>query len=92
MRERLVATGYYGQILPGRISWPAPDPATGHNDFGTAEEWMENMKGDAFYGDHVMLQVAANVFNRDIVLLPVFRWVTQKNLFWSISLNTCPVL
>ena len=67
MRQRLVWNGYFGQIIPGRIAWPN-DPAV-----GSPEDWEKKMKTSGIFADHITLQIAANVLNRDIIVIPVFR-------------------
>ena len=37
------------------------------------EEWRDQMSMDGEYGDQVLLQLAADILMRDIVIVPVFQ-------------------
>ena len=72
MRTKLIDYGYFGFILLKRIIWPEDDPDSPES-FGTPESWRDAMSVEGAMGDHVMLQVTANVLNRYIVLIPIFK-------------------
>ena len=54
-------------IVTERLAWQY-DP-----EIGTLEEWVEKMKAEGEFGDEIFLQLAANILNRDIIIIPVFR-------------------
>ena len=54
-------------ISTERLEWQY-DPEN-----GLPEEWKANMLEDSCFGDEIFLQLACNVLNRDIVIIPVFK-------------------
>ena len=65
-REKIVDFGYNLFIITGRLDWP-------YEDNETPEDWIEKMKRSGEFGDHIFLQLTANVLNRDIIIIPTFR-------------------
>ncbi len=48
----------------GKISWPGHQPM---------DQWIGTMLNDATFCDHIFLQLTAEVFNRELVLVPIFQ-------------------
>ena len=49
------------------------------------EEYYKRMIKNGEYGDHIMLKTAATVFERNIIVYPVF-----PNPFWDLPFKPCP--
>ena len=81
LREKLVDHGYCDYLEAGRLEWP------GNSE--TKEEWKERMEREGEYADHVMMQLTANVLNRDIVLHHVILWLFIRGML--VMLLTDPV-
>ena len=62
LRAKLVQAAY-NSVKAGKLTWPE-----GEN----VEEWRSLMGQEGTMGDQVVLQAAANLFQRQIVILPVF--------------------
>merc|ERR1711872_379913 len=62
LRAKLVQAAY-NSVKAGKLTWPEGE---------TVEEWRMLMGQEGTMGDQVVLQVAANLFQRQIVILPVF--------------------
>ena len=62
LRAKLVQAAY-NSVKAGKLTWPEGE---------TVEEWRSLMGQEGTMGDQVVLQVAANLFQRQIVILPVF--------------------
>ena len=63
MRMNLAELSYKTQILPGKIPWPVA--------LGSPEEWAARIEagGDMSPEDiSIMIQIAANILNRDVVV------------------------
>ena len=50
------------------------------------DDWRRRMDTPGEMGDQVVLQVAANTFKRDIVVIPVLRYVS---VLYKISSHVC---
>ena len=57
LREKLVDHGYWDYLEAGQLEWP--------DNSETKEEWKERMEREGEYADHVIIQLTANVLNRD---------------------------
>ena len=66
-RRKIVLNGFDMFIATERLTW-SYDP-----EIGTPEEWVDKMSSDGVYGDEIFLQLASNILNRDIVIIPVFK-------------------
>merc|ERR1712018_768674 len=62
LRGKLVQAAY-NSIKAGKLTWPEGE---------SLEEWRSGMAQEGTMGDQVILQAAANLFQRQIVILPVF--------------------
>jgi len=62
LRQKLVQAAY-NSIKSGKLTWPCSE---------TSENWRDRMNQEGTMGDEVILQAASNLFNKDIVILPVF--------------------
>merc|ERR1719435_501404 len=62
LRSKLVQAAY-NSVKSGKLSWPEGE---------RVEEWRAAMSQEGTMGDQVILQTAANLFKRDIVIIPVF--------------------
>ena len=57
--------GFWDYLEAGRLEWP--------DNTETKEEWRDRMEKDGEYADHIMMQLTANVLNRDIIFHHVIR-------------------
>jgi len=62
LRGKLVQAAY-NSVKAGKLTWPEGE---------SVEEWRSGMAQEGTMGDEVILQAAANLFQRQIVILPVF--------------------
>merc|ERR1712212_911639 len=62
LRSKLVQASY-NSVKAGKLTWPEGE---------SVEEWRSGMVQEGTMGDQVILQAAANLFQRQIVILPVF--------------------
>merc|ERR1712198_455381 len=62
LRGKLVQAAY-NSVKAGKLTWPEGE---------SVEEWRSGMVQEGTMGDEVILQAAANLFQRQIVILPVF--------------------
>jgi len=62
LRSKLVQAAY-NSVKAGKLTWPEGE---------SVEEWRSGMVQEGTMGDQVILQAAANLFQRQIVILPVF--------------------
>merc|ERR1712088_1171175 len=62
LRGKLVQAAY-NSVKAGKLTWPEGE---------SVEEWRSGMAQEGTMGDQVILQAAANLFQRQIVILPVF--------------------
>ena len=53
-------------FITGQYTW-ANDP-----EFGTFENWVEQMSKQGVFADHYFLQFCCDILNRDIAIIPVF--------------------
>ena len=65
-RDQISDLGYNLFICTDRLVWP-------YENNETPEDWVAKMKMNSEYGDQIFLQLTANVLNRDIIIIPVFR-------------------
>jgi len=63
LREMLVKAAY-NSIKSGKLLWGCD---------GSLEDWRLAMRQEGTMGDQIILQAASNLFQRDIIILPVFR-------------------
>jgi len=62
LRGKLVQAAY-NSVKAGKLTWPEGE---------SVEEWRSGMAQEGTMGDEVILQAAANLFQSQIVILPVF--------------------
>ena len=62
LRSKLVQAAF-NSVKAGKLTWPEGE---------SVEEWRSLMVQEGTMGDQVILQTAANLFQRQIVILPVF--------------------
>merc|ERR1712165_234103 len=62
LRAKLVQAAF-NSVKAGKLTWPEGE---------SVEEWRSGMAQEGTMGDQVILQAAANLFQRQIVILPVF--------------------
>merc|ERR1712130_301917 len=62
LRGKLVQAAY-NSVKAGKLTWPEGE---------SVEEWRSGMVQEGTMGDEVILQADANLFQRQIVILPVF--------------------
>merc|ERR1712222_281930 len=75
LRSKLVQAAY-NSVKAGKLTWPEGE---------SVEEWRSGMVQEGTMGDQVILQAAANLFQRQIVILPVFWSAAHFPLLGSLS-------
>ena len=65
LRKKIIDLGS-SLVLTGRLNW------AGDGYAASFEDWQNKMMQNGEFGDHLFLQMAAEVLNRNIAIVPIF--------------------
>ena len=65
MKKKVIELGS-SLVLTGRLNWAGDGEALNFQD------WQDKMLENGEFGDHLFLQMASEVLNRNIAIVPIF--------------------